>query len=262
MTQTVTTTNTIAPASISSAVQLQLNAGSIHHPLSDVVETNDWLDFRFSPTRKSTVSRIMFSRYFKNLDKFAISDVVIIGAGSSSLSAAYVITKDRPDLNIAIIGSNVAHDGGAWLGGQLFSAMVMRKLAHLFLNDLEIPYEDEGNYVIVKHAALFTSTVLSKILQFPNVKLFNATSVEDLVTKLVDDNGTVVAVSVVTNWTLVSMAHDLQLCMNPNVIELSGYKEDDIRDSSRKHGVILSITGHDGLFGAFIAKKIASIDKN
>ena len=55
--------------------------------------------------------------------------------------------------------------GGAWLGGQLFSAMVIRKPAHTLLNELQIPYEDEGDYVVVKHAALFTSTLLSKVLQ-------------------------------------------------------------------------------------------------
>jgi thiamine thiazole synthase len=33
--------------------------------------------------------------------------------------------------------------------------------------------------VVVKHASLFTSTLLSKVLTFPNVKLFNATCVED-----------------------------------------------------------------------------------
>ena len=61
--------------------------------------------------------------------------------------------------------------------------MVMRKPADLFLSELGVPFEDEGNYVVVKHAALFTSTLLSKVLAFPNIKLFNATSVEDLITR-------------------------------------------------------------------------------
>ena len=37
--------------------------------------------------------------------------------------------------------------------------------------------------MVVKHAALFTSTLLSKVLAAPNVKLFNATAVEDLIIK-------------------------------------------------------------------------------
>lgn len=52
--------------------------------------------------------------------------------------------------------------GGAWLGGQLFSAMVIRKPAHKFLEELGIDYEDEGDFVVAKHSALVTSTLLAK----------------------------------------------------------------------------------------------------
>jgi thiamine thiazole synthase len=90
--------------------------------------------------------------------------------------------------------------------------MVMRssttKSAEKFLDDIGVPYEQEDNYVVVKHAALFTSTLLSKVLQFPNVKLFNATSVEDLITRK-DENGNLRIAGVVTNWTLVTMHHDV-----------------------------------------------------
>lgn len=242
--------------------QLQLNATPIRHALSDIVHEEDWSDFKFAPIRESTVSRAMSSRYFKDLDKHAVSDVIIIGAGSSGLSAAYVIAKNRPDLTITILEANVALGGGGNLGGQLFSAMIMRKPSHLFLNELEIPYEDEGDYVVVKHAALFTATIAAKVLSFPNVKLFNATAVEDLVTRPKGSNGEVTVAGVVTNWTLVTMAHGLQSCMDPNVIELSGYQDDGTRDMSQKHGVVLSTTGHDGPFGAFSAKRIVAIDKN
>lgn len=242
--------------------QLSLTGGAIRHALSDVVKADDWSDFKFTPIRESTVSRAMTSRYFKDMDKYAVADVIIIGAGSSGLSAAYVICKNRPDLKVVCIESNVSPGGGAWLGGQLFSAMIMRKPAHLFLDEVNVPYEDEGDYVVVKHAALFTSTVLSEVLKFPNFKLFNATAVEDLVTRPAGTNGEVTAAGVVTNWTLVTMNHDTQSCMDPNVIELAGYQDDGSRDESAKHGVILSTTGHDGPFGAFTAKRIVQIDGN
>lgn len=168
-----------------------------------------WDSFKFDPIRESQVSRAMTRRYFQDLDSYAESDIVIVGAGSCGLSTAYVLGKARPDLKIAIIEASVSpgifHQsmayrvlsltrftgGGAWLGGQLFSAMVMRKPADAFLRDLGIPYEDEGNYVVVKHAALFTSTLLSKVLGFPNIKLFNATAVEDLITRPSDTEGKV-----------------------------------------------------------------------
>lgn len=68
-------------------------------------------------------------------------------------------------VQVAIIEQGVAPGGGAWLGGQLFSAMVVRKPAHTILDELEVPYEDEGDFVVIKHASLFTSTILSKVLQ-------------------------------------------------------------------------------------------------
>jgi hypothetical protein len=41
---------------------------------------------------------------------------------------------------------------------------------------VQVAYEDEGDFIVVKHAALMTSTLLSKVLASPNVKLFNATA--------------------------------------------------------------------------------------
>lgn len=109
-------------------------------------------DFTFAPIRESQVSRAMTRRYFNDLDSYAESDIVIVGAGSCGLSTAYMLGKARPDLKIAIIEASVSPGGGAWLGGQLFSAMVMRKPADAFLADLGVPYEDEGDFVVVKHA--------------------------------------------------------------------------------------------------------------
>lgn len=213
---------------------------------------SDWSTFRFAPIRESQVSRAMTSRYFRDLDAHAESDVVIVGAGSCGLSAAYVLATRRPDLRVALVEAGVAPGGGAWLGGQLLSAMVMRKPADAFLREVGVPYEDEGAFVVVKHAALFTSTLLSKVLSLPNVKLFNATCVEDLITRpsaSATDNGQdegIRVAGVVTNWTLVTMHHDDQSCMDPNTINAP---------------VVISTTGHDGPMGAFSVKRLVSMQR-
>ncbi|MCJ1399273.1 thiamine metabolism- protein [Xylographa trunciseda] len=207
---------------------------------------NNWDAFTFNPIRESQVSRAMTRRYFQDLDTYAESDIVIVGAGSCGLSTAYVLGKARPDLKIAIIEASVSPGGGAWLGGQLFSAMVMRKPADAFLRDLGVAYDDEGDFVVVKHAALFTSTLLSKVLQFPNIKLFNATAVEDLITRPAGPDGKVRIAGVVTNWTLVTMHHDDQSCMDPNTINAP---------------LVISTTGHDGPFGAFCVKRLVSMQQ-
>ncbi|KAH8088268.1 thiazole biosynthetic enzyme [Filobasidium floriforme] len=204
---------------------------------SEVVDTRvgpieDWEGgYKFAPIKEHHVARAMTKRYGDDLYRTAISDIVIVGCGSAGLSCAYQLAKERPDLKIAILEAGVAPGGGAWLGGQLMSAMVVRKPADNFLRELEVPFEDEGDYVVVKHAALFTSTILSKVLKFPNVKLYNATAVEDLITVKDPLNGSNLRVAGVS-------------CMDPQTITAP---------------IVASFAGHDGPFGAFSVKRLAAM---
>ncbi|KAG6476049.1 thiamine thiazole synthase 2, chloroplastic-like [Zingiber officinale] len=193
--------------------------------------------FRFAPIKESVVSREMTRRYMTDMITYADTDVVVVGAGSAGLSCAYELSKD-PSVRVAIVEQSVSPGGGAWLGGQLFSAMVIRKPAHLFLDELGVPYDEADNYVVVRHAALLISTIMSRLLARPNVKLFNAVAAEDLIVK----DGRVAGV--VTNWALVSMNHDTQSCMDPNVMEAR---------------VVVSSCGHDGPFGATGVKRLKDI---
>jgi thiamine thiazole synthase len=171
----------------------------------------------------------------------AETDVVIIGAGSAGLSCAYELTK-HPGVKVTIVEQNVAPGGGCWLGGQLFSAMVIRKPAHTLLDELQVPYDDKGDYIVVKHAALFMSSVLRAALIAENTKLFNAVAVEDLLVRQTDEG--VRVRGVVTNWSLVTQNHDTQSCMDPQVIEAK---------------VVVTATGHDGPMGATSAKRLEAI---
>jgi len=75
---------------------------------------------------------------------------------------------------------------------------------------------------------------MTSVMQAPNIKLFNATAVEDLIVREDEFRGKYVG-GAVTNWTLVSLNHDTQMCMDPNVLESK---------------VMVSSTGHDGPMGA------------
>jgi len=217
-------------------------SGSAHTPSADWQKKNDarttpFDGYAFAPVKESEVSREMTTRYMKDMYDFADSDVIIAGAGSAGLVAAYELSK-HPNVRVALIEQSVAPGGGAWLGGQLFSSMIVRKPADKFLDELEIPYEEKENHVVIKHAALFTSTIMSKVLKAPNVKLFNATAIEDLIIKKGKVSG------VVTNWTLVTLNHGTQSCMDPNVMEGK---------------VLISACGHDGPMGASGVKRLQNI---
>ncbi|KAH9723991.1 Thiamine thiazole synthase [Citrus sinensis] len=154
--------------------------------------------FKFDAIKESIVSRETTRRYMTDMITHADTDVVVVGAGSAGLSCAYEISKN-PNVQVAIIEQSVSPG--------------VRKPAHLFLDELGIDYDEQDNYVVIKHAALFTSTIMSKLLARPNVKLFNAVAAEDLIVKGNRVGG------IVTNWALVSMNHDSQSCMDPNVME-------------------------------------------
>lgn len=86
------------------------------------------------------------------------------------------------------------------------------------------------------------------MLANPNVKLFNATAAEDLIIREDKDKSLVgggrYVGGVVTNWTLVTLHHDTQSCMDPNVLEAK---------------VVVSSCGHDGPMGAHSVKRLAAL---
>jgi thiamine thiazole synthase len=103
--------------------------------------------------------------------------------------------------------------------------------------------------VVVKHAALFTSTVLSKVLRADNIKLFNAVSVEDLIVKQDPDGpeGERCVAGVVTNWATVTLfGHDTHWARARARARLSSK-------------VVIGATGHDGPLGASVVKSLAKL---
>ena len=172
----------MAPSANVDTIPNQANINQLKAQAKTAVECNEDYsgDYRFASIKEYETSRAMSTRYFNDMYDRAISDVLIIGAGSAGLSCAFTIATERPDLKVTIVESAVAPGGGAWLGGQLLSAMVVRKPGDKFLDKVGVPYEDEGRFVVVKHAALLTSTLLAKTLALPNVKLFNATAVRQI----------------------------------------------------------------------------------
>ncbi|MCO5565219.1 hypothetical protein L7F22_018892 [Adiantum nelumboides] len=61
--------------------------------------------------------------------------------------------------------------------------MVVRRSTHLFLDEIGVPYAAKDTCVDIKLAALFTSSIMSKLLARPNRKLFNAVAAEGLIIK-------------------------------------------------------------------------------
>jgi cysteine-dependent adenosine diphosphate thiazole synthase len=103
--------------------------------MADIVESNFDIkedyhgNYKFAPIQEAQVSRAMikryesitsylffvrftFFRYFESMYDRAVSDVVIVGAGSAGLSCAYQLAKTAPNLKITILEAGVAPGGG------------------------------------------------------------------------------------------------------------------------------------------------------
>ena len=91
---------------VNGSSQVKIDGNGKSQLLDDFADK--WDSFKFDPIRESQVSRAMTRRYFQDLDTFAESDIVIVGAGSCGLSTAYMLGKARPDLKIAIIEASVS----------------------------------------------------------------------------------------------------------------------------------------------------------
>lgn len=55
----------------------------------------------FPPPARPQVNRAMTRRYFKDMDEFAESDVVIVGAGSAGLACAFELGRIAPHLKVS-----------------------------------------------------------------------------------------------------------------------------------------------------------------
>lgn len=136
----------------------------------------DLQSFTFSPIKESIVSREMTRRYMMDMITYADTDVVVVGAGSAGLSCAYELSKN-PSVQVAVIEQSVSPGGGAWLGGQLFSAMVIDLKNHFkagsfgcdeyLVQFIEIPsYELESLIFDALSASSLGSNPLLKVMWY------------------------------------------------------------------------------------------------
>ena len=137
--------------------------------LETLVSSTPFDNFSFAPIREAVVNRAMTSRYFDDLTKYSECDVVISGAGSAGLCCAYELSKLAPDAKIAIIEQGVAPGGGAWLGGQLMSAMVVSgcHVIAVLLFIAAVPAEAAATCSATSAHSIANDTLLFDLLQIP-----------------------------------------------------------------------------------------------
>lgn len=176
------------------------------------------------------ITRAIIDTYFKKLKDALESEVIIIGAGPSGLTAGYYLGKDG--IKTTIFEKSLRPGGGMAGGGMMFNQIVIQSEAKEIFAELEIPIEEyEPNYFTAD--ALETLGILIAKCLRAKTKIFNLIIGEDVLIR--DDK----ICGVVINWTSVEEASlhvDPLTARCQFLVDATGHQAEIVRIVERKVG--------------------------
>ncbi|MBI4186044.1 MAG: thiazole biosynthesis protein [Chloroflexi bacterium] len=184
----------------------------------------------FYPVREKEVTRAIAGSFLRQLDEYAESDVIIVGAGSSGLMAGREL--GRAGHKVLLVERNNFLGGGFWIGGYFMNKLTLRSPAHEVLDELGVPYSWHTEGLCVADAPHACSKLISSACD-AGVKFLNLTRLEDVVVR---EDGRVAGV--VVNWNPVVHLSSEISCLDPIPLEAK---------------LVIDATGHD----ACVASKLA-----
>ncbi|MGB7531414.1 MAG: sulfide-dependent adenosine diphosphate thiazole synthase [Halobacteriota archaeon] len=185
---------------------------------------------KFAPVSESQITRAIVGEFAKEFDKYAETDVIIVGGGPSGLIAGKELAS--AGVEVLIIERNNYLGGGFWLGGFLMNKLTVRSPAETILEELGVPCKEynksKGLYVAdAPHAC-------SKLIAATcdaGAKILNMVALDDVVLHNEKVSG------VVINWSAVSALPKEIACVDPVSLESK---------------LVIDATGHD----ASVVKKL------
>src|SRR3989304_3137828 len=149
----------------------------------------------FQPASEAQVTRAILAGFTKDLDRYADTEVIVIGGGPSGLMAARDLAKHG--VEVVVIERNNYIGGGFWIGGFLMNTITLRAPAQKVLDEIGCPYEEVSKGLFVTPGPHACSKLIAATMD-AGAKIQNMTSFEDIVIR--EDNR---VGGVVINWTPV-----------------------------------------------------------
>lgn len=180
------------------------------------------------------VSTGIIDSYFNKLKENLSVDVAIAGGGPSGIVASYYLAKKG--FKVALYEQKLAPGGGMWGGAMMFNEIVVRKDALHILDEFKITYKHYKDDYYTLDSVHATSALIYHATQ-AGVKVFNCTSIEDVVLQDERVNG------IVLNWAPVHserMHVDPLVIMAKAVIDGTGHDCDIARTLERKNNIKLN----------------------
>lgn len=184
------------------------------------------------------ISRAIIESYFKEITEYLESDVIIVGAGPSGLSASYFLSKKG--FKVVVLERALRPGGGMPGGGMMFNKIVIQEESKPLLDEWGINTTHYRDNYYVASSLETLGTLLSQVIK-NGAHIFNCISVEDVLIYNKKIQG------VVINWSAVEMAklHVDPLTMRSSyVVDATGHAAEIAHVVSRKSGEkLLTSTG-------------------
>ncbi len=184
------------------------------------------------------ITEAIVDEYFSKFKSSLDLDVAIVGGGPSGLTAAHKLASKG--YNVAMFERKLSIGGGMWGGGMTFNAIVVQDAAKHLLEEIGVPLKRHDSDYWVADAVTATTTLASKAC-LAGTKVFNCTSVEDVVLREVE--GAKRVTGLVINSSPVEMAglHIDPLVLHcKHVIEATGHPVELLQTLIRKNDVRLN----------------------
>jgi len=160
----------------------------------------------------------------------AESDVVIVGAGPSGLTAAKYLAERG--LKVVVFERRLSFGGGIGGGGMLFHKIVVDGRALGILDDFGVRYRDAGNGLYVLDASELMAKLAARALD-AGAKIVHGVHVEDVIFR---ENPLRIA-GVVVQWSAVQLAGlhvDPLFVYSRAVVDATGHDAEVLRIVSKK----------------------------
>ncbi len=179
------------------------------------------------------ISRAIIENFQQKLLDNLATDVAIVGAGPSSLVAAYYLAKSGK--KVAIFEKKLAPGGGMWGGGMMFNEIVVQKEAKKILDEFGIRSREVEQGYFTADSVEAVSSLCYKAVH-AGVTLFNLVTAVDVMFQKGRVTGLVI------NWTPVDHTRlhvDPLTVRSKYVVDASGHPSEIARILQDKMGVKL-----------------------
>lgn len=189
----------------------------------------------FAGGGENEVTRAIVSSFADELVEYTESDCLVVGGGPSGLMLAKEVASQG--LKTLVMERNNYLGGGFWVGGYFMNKLTVRAPAHKELDELDIPYEEVSEGLVVADAPHCCSGLIKAACD-AGAKILNMTNFDDVVLR----EGERVA-GAVMNWSAQSHLPKQVSCVDPLAIT-----SETVVDATGHDACVLNSLQEKGLF--------------